>query len=205
MRLEALNLSKRFNREWIFKGFSFTFEPSNIYAITGPNGSGKSTLLSILWGQVPASEGEVRHFNGKRIAADDVYRHVSIATPYMELIDEFTLEEMVGFHFRFKRPIENLTSVEIVKRLDLPTNSDGDKRIASFSSGMKQRLKLGLAFLTESPFLFLDEPSTNLDEKANQWFHRLLSQTGDRVVIMASNQGHEYPQNAIRIDIQSYK
>jgi ABC-type multidrug transport system ATPase subunit len=51
MKLETLNLSKRFNREWIFKGFSFTFEPSRTYAIIGPNGSGKSTLLSILWGQ----------------------------------------------------------------------------------------------------------------------------------------------------------
>jgi ABC-type multidrug transport system ATPase subunit len=154
---------------------------------------------------MPASQGEVKHFNGKLIAPDDVYRYVAIATPYMDLIDEFTLEEMVNFHFKFKKAVGNLTIQEIIRKIDLPVNNDGDKRIASFSSGMKQRLKLGLAFLTATPFLFLDEPSTNLDEPSTRWYRSLLGQTGDRVVIMASNQAHEYPENAIRIDIQSYK
>ncbi|HEY9486809.1 MAG TPA: ATP-binding cassette domain-containing protein, partial [Chryseosolibacter sp.] len=47
------DLSKRFNREWIFRNLNYQFRSGNTYAITGPNGSGKSTLLQVVWGQVP--------------------------------------------------------------------------------------------------------------------------------------------------------
>jgi ABC-type multidrug transport system ATPase subunit len=204
MKIEAVNLAKRFNREWIFRAFNYTFDQGRIYAVTGPNGSGKSTLLRILWGQLPPSDGEVRHFAQSQVDKDEVYQHVAIATPYMDLIEEFTLEEMTSFHFKFKKTIEGLTPRDIIARLELPTA--GNKPISNFSSGMRQRLKLGLAFHTASPFLFLDEPSTNLDDKAAKWYHDLLSRTtGDRVVIIASNQSHEYPPSATRIDIQAYK
>lgn len=203
MKIEAVNLAKRFNREWIFKAFNYTFEGGKIYAITGPNGSGKSTLLRILWGQLPPTDGEVRHFSQGQVDKDEVYRHVAIATPYMDLIEEFTLKEMTSFHFKFKKSVDSLDPDDIIARLDLPTAAD--KPISNFSSGMRQRLKLGLAFHTATPFLFLDEPSTNLDEKATQWYHDLLAGVRDRVVIIASNQSHEYPSSAIRISIQAYK
>jgi ABC-type multidrug transport system ATPase subunit len=203
MKIEAVNLAKRFNRDWIFRSFNYTFEPGRIYAITGPNGSGKSTLLRILWGQMPPSAGEVRHLVPTQATADEVYRHVAIATPYMDLIEEFTLREMIKFHFKFKKAVDALATDEIMRRLDLPAS--GDKPISNFSSGMRQRLKLGLAFHTETPFLFLDEPSTNLDERSNQWYHKLLSGVRNRVVIIASNQPHEYPDSATQIDIQGYK
>jgi ABC-type multidrug transport system ATPase subunit len=203
MKLEACNLAKRFNREWIFRRFDYTFEPGKIYAITGPNGSGKSTLLRVLWGQMPASSGEVKHFVDGQVPLADVYRHVAIATPYMELIDEFTLEEMVDFHFKFKKSIDELSKQEILTRLDFPGGTS--KTIGSFSSGMKQRLKLGLAFFTATPFLFLDEPSTNLDDRSFQWYRELLHGIRGRVVCIASNQAQEYPETAVRIDIRGYK
>lgn len=95
MKIIAENLGKRFNREWIFKKFSFTFESGHCYAVVGPNGSGKSTLLQVLWGQVPPSAGLIKYSRAqKSIPTDEVYQHVVIATPYMELIEEFTLEEI---------------------------------------------------------------------------------------------------------------
>jgi ABC-type multidrug transport system ATPase subunit len=203
MKLEASNLAKRFNREWIFRRFDYTFEPGKIYAITGPNGSGKSTLLRILWGQLPASSGDVKHFVDGQISLSEVYRHVSIATPYMDLVEEFTLEEMVDFHFKFKKAIPGMTRQDIIARLDL--RDGGGKAVASFSSGMKQRLKLGLAFFTSTPFLFLDEPSTNLDERSLRWYRGLLDELQNRLVLIASNQPHEYPETAARIDIMHYK
>ncbi|HNT51400.1 MAG TPA: ATP-binding cassette domain-containing protein, partial [Cyclobacteriaceae bacterium] len=104
MKIEAKDLSKRFNREWIFKNLNFQFT-ENRYAIVGPNGSGKSTLLQILWGQMLPSKGELSYsINNTIITADEVFKHVAIATPYLELIDEFNLTEMVDFHFHFKKP-----------------------------------------------------------------------------------------------------
>ena len=204
MKLEAVNLGKRFNTEWIFRKLEFSFEPGNVYAVVGPNGSGKSTLLKILWGQLPPTTGEVRlNINGALVPASDCYQYTAIATPYMDLIEEFTLFEMIAFHFKFKKVIKNLKTDEIIARLEL--EGAANKHIGSFSSGMKQRLKLGLAFFSDTPLLFLDEPSTNLDESANRWYHALLSQAGSRATIIASNQADEYPANAIKLNIMAFR
>src|SRR5882757_146959 len=103
MTLRAENLGKRFNRSWIFRDLNYTFQPGT-YAITGPNGSGKSTLLRVLWGQLPASTGNIDIRSGAdNIPIEEVYTKVVIAAPYMDLIEEFTLEETLKFHFSFKQ------------------------------------------------------------------------------------------------------
>lgn len=205
MRIIVKNLSKRFNREWIFKDFSYQFTSPNTYALVGPNGSGKSTLLQILWGQMLASQGSISYENeGRELPTDQVYKHIAIAAPYMDLIDEFTLIEMVRFHFKFKKTRNNLTIEEVVGLLELAPAKD--KMISNFSSGMKQRLKLGLAFYSQADALFLDEPTTNLDRKSIEWYHRHREQLPDKtLVLIASNQEHEYPANAQKVDILTYK
>jgi ABC-type multidrug transport system ATPase subunit len=204
MNLQAVNLGKRFNTEWIFKDLTISFAPGKVYAITGPNGSGKSTLLRILWGQLPPTAGEIRlEADGSRVTADDVYKYVSIATPYMDLIDEFTLHEMIAFHFKFKKPIDGNSVEDLITLLEL--DHARDKAIGNFSSGMKQRLKLGLAFSSDTPLLFLDEPLTNLDENSHKWYLAQLATARQRLVIIASNQAREYPEDAIKIDITAFK
>ncbi len=205
MRITAEKLGKRFNREWIFRNLDFTFEAGNTYAITGANGSGKSTLLQILWGQLPPSTGTLKYeWNGTEIEIIEIFRHLSIATPYMDLIDEFTLSEMVTFHFKFKKIRGNYSADELIKRMELTPARD--KQISNFSSGMRQRLKLALAFYADTPIVFLDEPTTNLDKKSTQWYlDNLNSLPKDCLVFIASNQEHEYPSNAIKLDIMQFK
>jgi ABC-type multidrug transport system ATPase subunit len=204
MRIEVKDLSKRFNREWIFKNLNYQFtEPC--YAITGPNGSGKSTLLQVLWGQMLPSGGELIYTQEENvIPVEDVFKHIAIATPYLDLIDEFTLTEMVDFHFRFKKSRYNKTTPELLELFEL--SHAGSKAIVNFSSGMRQRLKLGLAFYSHTEVLFLDEPTTNLDKKAMAWYqHHLATIPPETMVIIASNQEHEYPATATKLDILSYK
>jgi ABC-type multidrug transport system ATPase subunit len=205
MRISTKNLSKRFNREWIFKDLTYQFSASKTYAIIGPNGSGKSTLLQVLWGQMLPSQGKVVFENeGHEIPGDEVYKHLSIATPYLELIDEFTLLEMIRFHFKFKKVRDNKTEEELIDLFELPQARD--KAIANFSSGMRQRLKLGLAFYSTSEAIFLDEPTTNLDRQSVDWYQQHREKLPkETLVIIASNQEHEYPASAEKIDILTYK
>jgi ABC-type multidrug transport system ATPase subunit len=205
MKISVKNLGKRFNREWIFRNLSYEFEAGKTYAVVGPNGSGKSTLLQILWGQLPSSQGKVSYFDGlHEIPAEEIFKSISIATTYMELIEEFTLREMIQFHFRFKRIRNGFTLTELLKRLEL--QHAGDKQISNFSSGTRQRLKLGLAFFSEAPFMFLDEPTTNLDLKSVDWYSDLLTALpADTLVLIASNLEREYPKTANKIDISAYK
>lgn len=205
IRIELSGLGKRFNREWIFRGMTETFHPGQVYAITGPNGAGKSTLLSVLWGQTPPSQGTLRYQAEKRvIPEDEIFRHVAIAAPYMDLVEEFTLTEHLRFHFSMKPTREGLTIESMLAKMYL--EHARDKQLHNFSSGMKQRVKLALAFFTQADILFLDEPGTNLDRQAFDWY---LTQLNDVpagcTIFIASNQEAEYPLNAQKIDITAYK
>ena len=199
MKVIANNLGKRFNREWVFRNFNYEFESGKAYAITGPNGSGKSTLMQVLWGQMHPSSGSIQY---PILDQSEVYKSVSIAAPYLDLIDEFTLEEMVRFHFQFKK--SRLPVQVILEKIEL--SSSNHKTISSFSSGMRQRLKLALAFYAEADLLFLDEPCTNLDKKSIDWYVQHLKQVASTsTVFIASNQEHEYSTAADKIDILDYK
>jgi ABC-type multidrug transport system ATPase subunit len=206
MIITTSNLGKRFNREWIFKGLTQEFSKGNIYAITGPNGSGKSTLMQVLWGQAPPSEGTINYYSvdRKEIQVEDVFQHIAIATPYQDLIEEFTLLEQVEFHFRFKKPGFDFRMDEMITRMQLEASVD--KPIRQFSSGMKQRLKLGLAMFSDCQVVFLDEPSTNLDEPSTNWYMtNLLKIKAQRLVLIATNQPADYPEDAHVLNLTDLK
>jgi ABC-type multidrug transport system ATPase subunit len=205
LTLAANNLSKRFNREWIFRNLTFHFTSGNTYAITGPNGSGKSTLLQVLWGQVPQTSGDINYQkDNKEIPIQEISNHISIATPYMDLIDEFTLEEQLKFHFKLKPIRSGITIPDLLQLLYLEHGHD--KFIGNFSSGMKQRLKLGLAFYTQADILFLDEPGTNLDARAFDWYlAELKKMPAGNLVFIASNNPAEYPVNASLLNMTDFK
>jgi ABC-type multidrug transport system ATPase subunit len=203
--IQTEGLSKRFNREWIFKDLNYTFQSGKTYAITGPNGSGKSTLMQILWGQLPQTAGVIKYKSGTtEIPVEEIFSSLSVATPYMDLIEEFTLEEQLRFHFRMRKIRAGFTLEMVLDKLYL--SHARDKNISNFSSGMKQRLKLGLAFYTESSILFLDEPGTNLDEQAFVWYLENLGQLPpERLIFIASNQRDEYPENATVLNLTNFK
>lgn len=199
------DIGRRFNRDWIFKGINYTFSSGNIYAILGPNGSGKSTLLQVLNGSLTPSKGKIYFvFDEKPIAAEEVYRHLSMAAPYMELIEEFTLSEMVDFHFKFKPFKPGIDKSLLIDLLALHKSSH--KAIRYFSSGMKQRLKLALAFCSDTPVLMLDEPTSNLDSQGVDWYLSLVQKFAeDRLTIICSNQPHEYSFCNEQLSIADYK
>lgn len=202
--LQTEKLGKRFNREWIFRDFSYRFTGGKTYAITGPNGSGKSTLLQVLWGQVPASAGTVSYqVKGVTQPVDSVFQQVSIATPYLDLIEEFTLVELLDFHFKMRKLRPALSIKDLPELLEL--DHAKDKLIGNYSSGMRQRVKLGLAMFTDAGFVYLDEPFTNLDEKAINWYKKQVNLIADSVVFIASNDPREYENSHENIKITDFK
>lgn len=205
MTIELSAIGRRFNRDWIFRNIDFRFESGNSYAVLGPNGSGKSTLLSVISGALTPSEGTIQYQqNGKLILPDNFYRHISFSAPYLDLIEEFTLAEMLKFHTQFKPLRADFTLQKVTDLLNLP--SIAHKEIRNYSSGMKQRLKLALALLTDSEIVLLDEPTSNLDEQGVAWYQSLIEQFGGkRIIIVGSNQPHEYAFCREKIHINDYK
>lgn len=187
-------LGKKYFREWIFRKMDFHFRAGTSYAIIGPNGSGKSTLLKTLSGAIPATEGKISYLNKKNQELDpDLWpRNLSFAAPYLELIEEFTLQELLQFHFSFKSPSNSMEKgPEIAEKMYL--QDAWHKEIKYFSSGMKQRLKLGLSFFSQSPILLLDEPTSNLDSRGIDWYLQQIDYLeNNRLIIICSNQQYEY-------------
>ena len=130
------NISKKFGNQWVIKNLSFHFRKHHKYAVIGANGSGKSTLLQIIISKIPFSKGKLQYFKSQNteIAPQDIYKHVTIATTAMNLIEEFTLNELLDFHFQFKKPIINGSRKEILEIIQL--ENEGKKLISNFSSGM---------------------------------------------------------------------
>lgn len=204
MNINLKNVGRRFNKEWIFKNIDFNFSTDNHYAILGPNGSGKSTLLSVLLGSLTPSEGEVTYYNPNQIRVENIYQYISFSAPYLDLVEEFTLQETIDFHFQFKTYADGLNAKEVLALLGLEKSQD--KALKHFSSGMKQRTKLALACCTNAPILVLDEPTSNLDAQGIDWYLNLVNQyAAHKMIIVGSNQEHEYSFCETRLNISDYK
>ncbi len=206
MEVILQHAGKRYGREVIFQDVDRTFTSGSHTAILGPNGSGKSTFLQLIAGAINPTSGSVEHrMAGGPVPADQVYAYVSIASPYLNLYDELRLSEVIAFHMRAKplRPGIGAVDVAEIAYLDHAM----EKPVLQFSSGMRQRLKLALAILSDTPLLLLDEPTSNLDAQAISWYRELLLRhLGGRTLFIASNrQPQEYDMCEAVIDMESFK
>lgn len=204
MNLITERLGKRFRREWIFRNVDLALAAGNSYTFVGPNGSGKSTLLQTLIGVLPLSEGTIHYkIQEKAVEVDQWFQHVVMASPYLELIEELTLLELLTFHQSFK-PFKNQRTPEQLCELMYLSHAR-HKEIKAFSSGMKQRVKLALAFYSEASIVVLDEPTSNLDKQGVAWYQEHVRQLSDQLLLIGSNQPDEYDFCPNVIDISRWK
>ncbi len=208
MKISLTKAGKRFNRDWIFRNVTYEFTTGVSYAITGPNGSGKSTLLQVIGGAVAASEGklqyEIHDTKPKIIEDTEVFRYLSIAAPYLEVIEEMTVTEFLTFHSQFKTLLPGVSIPAIIARVGL--EKAAHKQIRFYSSGMKQRVKLAQAIFSNVHCVLLDEPCTNLDAEGIALYQQLVKDyCSDRLVIVSSNDIQEYGFCSETINILSYK
>ena len=206
MTIQLENIGKKYLREWIFKNVNYEFLSKEAYAITGANGAGKSTFLQILSGIIPATQGNIIYkIDNIETETAAVYNHLSIVAPYQSLIEEFTVAELYKFHFSFRQPkLATLAYTEWLDKLKL--SNHGNKPLLFFSSGMKQRVKLGLAFYSPNDLLLLDEPTNNLDAQGIQWYNDELENILNKTtIIICSNQPSEYERCNHQIDLGRWK
>ena len=199
MEIILNNCGKNYHRSWLFKNIDLNLcitgkncTPLKM-AILGPNGAGKSTFTLMLVGQTDPTEGTVLWIeNGSPLPQSQWHKHVSLASPGMELPEEFTLSEWFYFHQQIKGFQSNITLPVLMDLCGFPTATK-TKQILTFSSGMKQRVKLCAALLGNQPLVILDEPLTNLDKAGADVFKTLIANyLGNRSLMIASNREDEW-------------
>jgi ABC-type multidrug transport system ATPase subunit len=190
MIISAVGLGKKYDRNWIFRDLTITIDEGERIAITGKNGSGKSTLLRIIAGSLSPTSGTVSYASrNASIPPDESSQRINFCAPYIELPEEFSLRELLSFHSTFRKSILDIDA--IIDRMGYP--SAADKQISQYSSGMKQRVRLVLAFFFEADIIALDEPTSNLDEAGIAWYQQEIAQIPkNKTIIISSNQRYEY-------------
>ncbi|MFT5725101.1 MAG: ABC-type multidrug transport system ATPase subunit [Bacteroidia bacterium] len=201
VEIEINDISKRFKRDWIVRHFKHHFSPSNKIAVLGTNGSGKSTLLKIISGFVATTEGEIIwKLDGKPVDPANWHQHFAYSAPYLELIEEYTLEESLDFHFSLKAARKDLDLDQVL--IDCGLQPHMTKRVSNFSSGMKQRLKLVLSLCSDVSVYLLDEPCSNLDDPGIEWYREMIKDLPtNKTIVVASNNKLEYEFCDIMVNV----
>ena len=206
MEIIISNLGKNFGREWLFRSLSLHIQSGEKVVLLGPNGSGKSTLLQLISGYMVPSEGSISwRVNQQDFPREKLFSTLSYSAPYLELFEELTPIELIDFQRNAKPFVQQLSNAEILELAQLEKFSKRPLRF--FSSGMKQRFKNTLAILADSGLLLLDEPCSNFDREAINWYENLIrNYASSRTIVVCSNhQTHEYSFCNQSVDINHYR
>ncbi|MBK9638418.1 MAG: ATP-binding cassette domain-containing protein [Bacteroidetes bacterium] len=206
IQIQLQSAGKQFQKQWVFRNLELHIQDAEKIAIIGLNGSGKSTLLQIISGFQSLSEGTIQFsFDGKTVPIDQWYHQIAYAAPYIDLPEEYNIKELLSFYSSFK-PFQNKLGIpEVIEIMQL--GNSNNKAIKHFSSGMKQRLKLSMAILSNTPVLLLDEPLSNLDKNGHLWYHTLIEEYAkQKTIIVCSNHiEEEIIFCTSKIDIHNFK
>jgi len=196
-KIDCIGISKHFNRDILFREFTFNFKNNNKYAILGENSSGKSTLLKIIGGVLSPTKGEINY--SENIVESN---QISFTSPEMDLLHDYSVQELFDFHFQFKKH-----KITINEQLTASKLSEfKDKKYYTLSSGLMNKVNLSSAIFSDSPVLLLDEPCTNFDHENIKWYANMSKEYCDnQLIIVSSNNANEYNFCNEHINIQNFK
>lgn len=168
--IETNNLTKKYKDQYALKDCSIKVEKGDIYGIVGKNGAGKSTLLKLISGITMATSGDMKIFGQSNLQPQRKKMAAIVENP--SLFGDLSARENLEY-FRIQRGIPDQKKIdEVLKLVDL--GDVGKKQVKKFSVGMKQRLALALALMSNPEILILDEPTSGIDPAGIVQIRKLL-------------------------------
>ena len=196
--MRALGVSLSYGFRPVLRGVSLEVRPGEPLAITGENGAGKSTLVRVLAGVLTPEAGRVElEVEGCPVSDDERPHTVGLVTPDLALYPPLSARETLAFLVR----VRGLRGAPVDATLDrvglLPR---ADDRVSTFSTGMRQRLRIATALLHDPPVLLLDEPGATLDAGGRGLVAGLVADAS-RAVVVATNDPEEAALCAHRVRV----
>lgn len=184
--LQVDNLSKKYKKVDAVKGVSFDIKKGNVYGLLGPNGSGKTTTLAMLMGILHPTQGSFSWFGNGQEDRNRLRIGCLLETPnfypYLNAYDNLRVTATIKNMPNPKARIE-----EVLEYVDLKER--GKRTFRTYSLGMKQRLAVAAALLSDPEVLVLDEPTNGLDPEGIAEMRELILKIGSegKTIILASH------------------
>ena len=196
--LTTKELGKNFKYKRVLDQINLNVPTGKIYCIMGPNGAGKSTLLKIISGIEKPTEGVIT-FKGKDWKREDL-KVIGSLIEEPGLFDNLTVEENIKLKLKLHR-VENKNQEQILNTLGFGDHNQ--EKVKGFSTGMRQRLGIALAFMGNPDLVILDEPTNGLDTFGIHELRELLmlEKKQGKTIIIASHMLSEIQKVADRIAI----
>lgn len=199
--VQMQDLTKSFGATVAVDGLSLEIQPGEVFGLLGPNGAGKSTTLYMLTGLIRPTSGSVTIF-GKDLRKNflELIPRIGVLVERPAFYDHLTVRKNLLISSRLAA--RNITIDRTLDPLGLLHLAD--KKVRELSQGMRQRLGLAQAFLTEPELLILDEPTSSLDVEHTQEILKLLRRLADEVnvtIVLSSHMMHEVEALCDRIAI----
>lgn len=189
MELQLQNLSRQYGTKCAVNHISVNFTPG-VYGLLGANGAGKTTLMRMICGVLKPTSGQIC-LNGKTIdeLGEQYYTHLGYMPQDFGFYPDFTAREFM----LYMAAVKGLDKKKAKKRTEnllhmVNLQEAADKKIKSYSGGMKQRLGIAQAELNHPSILILDEPTAGLDPKERVRFRNLISDFAkEKIVILSTH------------------
>ncbi len=189
MELQLQDLKKQYGTKYAVNGVNARFIPG-VYGLLGANGAGKTTLMRMICGVLKPTSGSIR-LNGKTIdkLGEQYYAHLGYMPQDFGFYPDFTAYEFMLYMAAVKGLNKKQAKTRTEKLLHMVNLSDrADKKIRSYSGGMKQRLGIAQAELNNPSVLILDEPTAGLDPKERVRFRNIISDFAkEKIVILSTH------------------
>jgi len=190
--IESIGLTKHFKALTAVHDLSFSVGDGEIFGLLGPNGAGKTTSVRMLAGLIGPSEGTAR-INGLELGRDSqrIRAITGVLTETPGLHDKLTARQNLGYYGRLYGLRGANLRRAVDRYLDVVGLPDaGDRRVAGFSKGMRQKVAIARALLHEPDVVYLDEPTSALDPSAAKMvrdFVATLRDAGRSIVVCTHN------------------
>lgn len=181
------NIYKKIRNEIVLKDINQSFEGGKIYGIYGCNGSGKTMLLKAISGLVSIDEGNV-YICGEKLNEDRPFpKDTGIVIENMQLLQNYSPKDNLKILSKIKRNTGEEKIEETLMRVGLENAMD--KKVKSFSLGMKQRLNIAQAIFENQKIILLDEPTNALDDVGRELIYRVLKEEKEKgaAIIIATH------------------
>lgn len=177
--IETRQLSKRYGQRPVVRDLNFRVAPGEVYALVGPNGAGKTTVIRLLTGLAFPTAGSIYLLGLNLLKNPAVRRRIgAVVEAPAAFYPYLSGRANLALHARLAGGVSEGRIAEVLRLLELETSAE--RKVGIYSLGMRQRLGVAAALLTEPEVLILDEPASGMDPLSLHVVHRVLREAAGR-------------------------